>query len=240
LFGGLAAGFINVIAGGGSLITLPLLIFVGVPATSANGTIRLAILVSGLTATLRFHRAGAIDWKHIPVIALPACAGATVGAIVASHMANSDFRSLIGWITLAAGALLVLDFGKMLAGRETDPSRLRRVLFLASMLAVGFYGGLAQAGVGYLLLASLVLGGGFALVQANVLKVVLVTCFTPITLLVFGLSDQIHLGYAAVLTVGQAAGAYIGASLSLQRGAALIRPVLALAVVAAAIKLIVT
>lgn len=236
--GGMAAGFVNVVAGGGSLITLPLLIFVGLPATSANGTLRIAILVQGITATLRFHRSGVIDWKAVSRLVWPVWLGAVAGAVVASSMADTDFKAMIGWITLVAGGIVAIDLKKFLADKRGTRTRARRVIFWISLVAVGFYGGLAQAGVGYLFLAALVMGGGYDLVQANVMKVVLVMAFTPLAILVFGLSAKIHLGYAIIVAVGQALGAFVGASVTLSKGTAIIRPVLALVVAAAAIKLL--
>lgn len=238
VLGGLVAGFLNVIAGGGSLITMPLLIFLGLPPTSAVGTIRLAILVQSMTASYRYHRAGSIDWKAVLPLVLPVCLGTVAGALVASNMADTDFRSLLGWITLAAGALVVVDLNKYLNREARAPGRMRRLLTMLAILVVGFYAGLVQAGAGYLFLASLVFGAQLSLVQANVVKAVLVLCLTPITLVIFGLNDQIHLGYALALTLGQAVGAYVGAQFNLRQGARWIRPILAIAVVAAAVKLL--
>ncbi len=236
--GGIAAGFINVVAGGGSLITLPLLIFIGIPPTSANGTLRIAIFAQGLVAVRRFHTAGAIQWKTAATLVWPVWLGAIAGAVVASNMADTDFKSMIGWITLVAGGVVAMDLNKVLAGRTTKHSTARRIAFYLALIVVGFYGGLAQAGVGYLFLAALVLAGGYTLVEANVMKVVLVMAFTPLTILIFGLNSKIHIGYALVLAVGQALGGYFGAGVALSRGASIIRPVLVVVVVAAAIKLL--
>jgi len=236
--GGVVAGFINVVAAGGSLITLPLLIFLGIPPTSANGTVRIAILVQGLTATLRFHRAKVIDWKTVPKIVGPVWVGAIGGAIVASNMADTNFKAMIGWITLVAGGIVAIDLKKFLANRQARPSMARTIIFMVAMLIVGFYGGLAQAGVGYLFLASLVMAGGYSLVDANIMKVVLIMAFTPFAILVFGLNAKIHIGYALVLAAGQAFGAHFGAGITLSKGASIIRPMLVTVVVAAAIKLL--
>ncbi len=238
LAGGTVAGFVNVVAAGGSLITMPLLIFMGIPATSANGTIRIAILVQGLTATFRYHRSGAIPWKAVARLVIPLWVGALAGAMVASQMADTDFKSMMGWISLVAGAIVIVDFKKIIASRQGEMTTTRTIIFLISMTGVGFYGGLAQAGVGYLFLASLVIGGGYTLLQANVMKAVLVTAFTPLAILVFGLNSKIHLGYAVILAVGHALGAYLGAGITLTKGVAVIRPVLAIVVVGAAVKLI--
>ena len=238
LVGGIVAGFVNVIAAGGSLITMPLLIFMGISPTSANGTVRIAILVQGLTATFRFHRAGKIDWKVVLKLVLPVWAGALVGAIAASKMADTDFKAMIGWITLVAGGVVAIDFKKILASRSGELSKTRSSIFLLSLLIVGFYGGLAQAGVGYLFLAALVIGGCYTLVDANILKVVLVMAYTPIAIVVFGISGQIHIGYAVLLAVGQAIGAHVGAGMTLTKGEKIIRPILTLVVMAAATKLV--
>ncbi len=236
--GGFAAGCINVIAAGGSLITIPLLIVIGIPATSANGTVRLAILVQGLTATWRFHSEGAVDWAQVRRLVLPVWIGAAAGVLVAVNMADTDFKALIGWVTLFAGGVVAIDFKGFLANREVSETAGNPIWLALGLFAAGFYGGLAQAGVGYLFLAALVIAGGLELVQANVLKVVLIMAFTPLAIAVFGFNAKIHLEYALLLAVGQALGAYVGAGLTLDRGAALIRPVLAAVVVAAAIKLI--
>ncbi len=236
--GGLVAGFINVVAGGGSLITLPLLIFIGIPPTSANGTLRIAILAQGLVATTRYHRAGVIPWKTVAILVWPVWLGAISGALVASNMADTDFKSMIGWITLVAGGIVAIDLKKFLADKESQRTMFRRLLFFIALMIVGFYGGLAQAGVGYLFLAALVLAGGYSLVGANILKVVLVMAFTPLAIVVFGINAKIHIGYALILAVGQSVGGHLGAGATLSRGAALIRPVLVVVVVAAAIKLL--
>ncbi len=236
--GGIVAGFVNVVAAGGSLITMPLLIFLGVPPTSANGTVRIAILVQGLTATLRFHRAGKIDWKVVAKLVLPVWVGALVGAIVASNMADTNFKAMIGWITLVAGGIVAIDLKKLLVSRSMELSKSRNAMFLMSLLIVGFYGGLVQAGVGYLFLAALVIGGCYTLVDANILKVVLVLAYTPIAIIVFGVSGQIHIGYAVLLAMGQALGGYSGAAMTLTKGEQIIRPILTLVVLIAATKLV--
>lgn len=236
--GGLVAGFLNVVAGGGSLITMPLLIFLGLPPTSAVGTIRLAIFVQSLTATVHYHRAGAIEWKSIPRYALPVCIGATGGALVASNMGDTGFRALLGWVTLVAGALVAFNWSQRFRREKSGDKEAHWLLLWIALLIVGAYAGLVQAGVGYLFLASLVFGARLNLVQANVTKVILVLFLTPITLLIFGLNAQIHLGYALALTLGQAFGGYLGAHLNLRGGVRWIRPILALVVIASAIKLL--
>lgn len=236
LGGGLIAGFINVVAGGGSLITMPLLIFLGVAPTSANGTIRIGILVQSIAATIRYQRAGAIAWKKIPMPMIAVWIGTAAGALTASNMADVDFKAMIGWVTLVAGGVVVIDLGKRL-GHTPKPRS--PVLLFVCMIGVGFYAGLVQAGVGYLFLAVLVLAGSFSLVDANIMKVVIVLGLTPLTIVIFAMNSKIHLSYALVLALGQAIGAYVGAGMTLKKGARLIRPVLATVVIGSAVALLV-
>lgn len=234
--GGLVAGFANVVAGGGSLLTMPLLVFVGLPATVANGTVRIAVAVQCLTAVFRYHRAGAIPWGRVPALLLPVLAGAGAGAVLAASMEDPLFAKLLGWVTLAAALLVAAGPSRLFGRRESEASRVT-IGLLAALLFAGFYGGLIQAGVGYVLLAALTLGGRFDLVTANVLKVILVLAYTPIAIAVFGAVGKVDPAAAAILALGQAAGAYLGASATLAKGASIIRPILLVAVLASGVKL---
>jgi uncharacterized protein len=232
---GLVAGFANVVAGGGSLLAIPLLVFLGVPATTANGTARIAVLVQCLVATFSYHRAGAVEWRAVPLLAIPVISGAIAGALWASSMSDAGFELLLGWVTLGAGFLVVVDVGRFFGKRAgAAPSRLALAL---ALVATGFFGGLVQGGVGYLALAALTIFGGRELVSANVMKVVLILAFTPAAIAVFGAAGQIDLVYAVLLAIGHAVGGYLGASATLARGARLIRPLLFVTLVGAGVRL---
>jgi hypothetical protein len=235
LVAGAASGFINVVAGGGSLITLPLLIFLGLPETTANGTSRLAIIVQSVTATLAFKRAGQLDMELVGQLAPPALIGAVIGALVGVRLSDAGFRTLLGIVMLGCAVLVVLRPGSGATGAapKLTPQRVWPVLF-----AIGLYGGLVQAGVGYLILAGLTIVLGLGLQPANVLKTVLVAVYTPLAFLVFLWNGQIDLWSGAILSVGSALGGFIGVSVSLKRGEKWIRAMLALVVLASGLKLL--
>lgn len=236
---GLTAGFLNVVGGGGSLLTMPLLIFLGLPPNTANGTARVAIFVQNAAALWKYRREGQLSAATVRALVPPALLGAAIGAAVASRLPQAGFVSLLGWVMLGAAVLVVASptarFRRAGEGAEPSLSPLR---VWPILLIVGLYGGLVQAGVGYLILAGLTFGLRMSLVEANVLKVVLVFAYTPIALAIFIHGGMVDLWLGLLLSVGQAVGGWLGAAAALSRGERLIRAVLAVAVIASAVKLL--
>jgi uncharacterized membrane protein YfcA len=237
---GVAAGFANVVAGGGSLLSVPLLIFLGLPEGVANGTSRIAILAQNVVAMLRYRRQGQLDARLVGRMAAPALLGAGLGAWWATRLDDSSFRSLFGWVMLGCALLIALNpkpaaAADGAAGAGVGPGTLRVWLVL---FGIGLYGGLIQAGVGYLILAALPLWLGCSLVQANVLKVVIVGLYTPIALFVFWRQGQLAFWPGLWLTLGQSLGAWLGVQEVLRRGERLIRVMLVLSVLLGAAELL--
>lgn len=235
---GVAAGFINVVAGGGSLLTVPLLIFLGLPETTANGTSRIAIVTQSLTAVSAFARAGKLDRALLARFAGPALVGAAIGAYAASRMPDSSFRALLGWVMLGCAAFVVANPKLAPAGAAARPQRLSALWVWPALLVIGLYGGAVQAGVGYLILAALVYLLRIDLMQANIMKVVLVGLYTPLALSMFVWQGKVDLWFGLALSVGQALGGWLGAAQALAGGERFIRIMLALVVVASALKLL--
>jgi uncharacterized protein len=236
---GVAAGFVNVVAGGGSLLSLPLLIFLGLPETTANGTSRLAILTQSISAVTAFQRAGRVDRVLLLRCSGPALLGASAGAYAATQVANDSFRVILGWVMLGCAAFVVVNPRLAPAGEGVPVQpRLSRAWVWPTLFAIGLYGGAVQAGVGYLALAGLVSLLRVDLVQANVLKTVLTGLYTPIALAIFLWHGQVDLWLGLVLSAGQALGGWLGAAATLQRGERFIRITLALVVIASGLKLL--
>lgn len=232
---GLVAGFVNVVAGGGSLLTMPLMVFLGLPEGVANATARVAIFVQNVSAVTRYRRSGQLDLGAVKLLVPPALLGAALGAAVASRMPDTGIRALLGWVMLGCAVLVVWNPRPKTSEVKRAPSRLR---VWPMMFAIGLYGGLIQAGVGYLLLAGLTFVAGLPLLQANILKVVVVFAYTPIALVVFFTEGKVDLIAATALSIGQAIGGWLGASAALKRGERLIRGMLVVAVVGSAVKLL--
>lgn len=220
---GFLAGFINTLAGSGSLITLPLLMFLGLPANVANGTNRVAILLQNVVSVSSFKKQKVLDLRGGLMLAVPAVIGAVVGAQIAVNLNEEIMRKIIGALMAVFVVLLLVRPKRWLEGRpgitNHRPSLARIVIFFG----IGVYGGFIQAGVGIFLLAGLVLGAGYDLVRANAVKVLIVFCYTPLALVVFILEGQVEWIVGLILGVGNMLGAWVAARMAVKRGANFVR-----------------
>lgn len=230
---GLVAGFTNVMAGGGSLLTLPLLIFMGHTPAAANGTNRIALLTQNIVSVNEFRRRGLADLRLSLTLGLCTLPGAVAGAVAAVRIDPLWFKRLLAAVMV--GVLVV-------ALRNRPPAagsgRTHRGLAHLGMVGVGFYGGFVQAGVGFLFMAIVRGLLHLDLVRTNMHKVFVVGLYMVPSLLVFAASGDVHWLAGAVLAIGTAAGGWLGTRVQITRGEGLVRVVLAVAVVAMAVKLL--
>lgn len=232
--GGMASGFINTLAGGGSAITLPILTEIVGPNV-ANGTNRVAIQLANIAAVIGFTRGGKMQWdKVVPIIPF-AIVGAGLGAYAATQLSADATRSVIGIVLILVAVSVLIRPSRWVEGREGQwPVWLRSLVFVA----LGFYGGFIQAGVGFMLLAALVFGVGFDLVTGNAAKVLLIATYTPIALFLFARAGQVDYAVGGVLAVGQVTGAWIAARMAIAKGAEWVRWILVVAALVAAGRLL--
>jgi uncharacterized membrane protein YfcA len=235
---GIVGGFFNTLAGGGSLLTVPALIFVGLPATVANGTNRVAILVNSATAVAGFKQHGVADFKFSLGLSVPAVVGAIVGAWLAAGMPDTSFEKVLAAVMLlAVGLILWNPTRRWQEGRAVLSPR-RRLLAMIAFFFVGVYGGFIQAAVGFIIIAALVLITGLDLVQTNSHKMFVVGVYTLAALATFALSGKVNWGIGLILAIGNGIGGWIGSQLAVLGGERWVRVVLAVAVVAMAAKLL--
>lgn len=229
--GGLVAGVINTLAGGGSLLTVPLLVFLGLPATTANGTNRIGVLFQNLVSTLRFRNEGLDGIRDARPILPAIVIGSLVGAAIASSMPADLFRRVFG----VAMVLLLIPMLRSTRKRATKADLVPRsgVANQLVFFGIGVYGGALQAGVGIFLIAALS-RSGLDLVRTNAIKVVLIGMLTVVAVPVFIVQDQVDWKLASALVVGFALGGELGARAAVRGGERLIRPVLVVSVLAMA------
>ena len=224
--GGIAAGVVNTLAGGGSLISVPLLVLVGLPGTIANGTNRVGILLQNLTAAWQFRRRGVSGLEGAAKVLVPVCIGSLVGAATIARIDDAAFERIFG-------VVMLLNLVPMLRSRRRDPAHPARPwprwLRFAAFFGIGLYGGAIQAGVGLLLVGALI-HAGYDLVRANSIKVVVNVVLTAFALPVFILAGQVAWLPAAVLASGFVAGGWVGARLAVAGGERLLRPVMIAAI----------
>ena len=219
---GVLAGFINTLAGSGSLLTLPLLILLGLPANVANGTNRVGVLLQNVVAVATFRRRGALPLAGSWKLLVPSIVGGVVGAELAVDLDEALLRQTIGVLMLVLLAVMLLKPERWIAEHAT-PREPRLFVEVPLFFAIGVYGGFIQVSVGLLLLAGLVLGSGYNLVGANAMKNLIVLVFTAAALIVFVVNGQVQWTLGLLLGAGQAVGAWAAARFAVQRGADLVR-----------------
>ncbi|MFO7935074.1 MAG: sulfite exporter TauE/SafE family protein [Bacteroidales bacterium] len=234
---GILAGIINTLAGGGSLITLPLLMALGLPPNVANGTNRIAIFLQNVVGVSSFHREKVMDFPGGFRVGIPAAAGAVAGAFIAVNLNDETMKLAIGGVMILMFFVILLKPNRWIRSHEEHPP-IPYWLQVIVFFLVGIYGGFIQAGVGFFLIAGLVLGSGFELVKANALKVFIILLYTPVALLIFFLHGDVDLWMGLLLAAGTMTGAWIGARIAVKWGAAFIRYFLLAVLLIAAAKLI--
>ncbi|CAM3995593.1 sulfite exporter TauE/SafE family protein [Vreelandella rituensis] len=210
---GIIAGFINVLSAGGSMLTLPLLMFLGLPPQVANGTNRVAIVLQSVSAVGNFLRAGA---SHIGLslrLSVPAVAGSLLGAWLALHVSDVLFEAILIAVMAGSAAMMVLPQPR-LDTRPLTPERLTLPVY-AAMFLIGVYGGFIQVGVGLLFIVMLYRLLKIDLAQVNVFKVFIILIYSLPALALFIWFDQVRWNYGLLLALGSMTGAWLAVKVNM-------------------------
>jgi len=234
---GALTGALNVLAGGGSLLTLPLLIFFGLPATVANGTNRVGILFQSITAIGGFRRQKMLPVGLALLCTVPAVIGSYLGARLAVDIDEALFQRLLAFIMLGVLAFMLLDPMKKHRVDDVHFTPWRTAILLVSFFFIGIYGGFVQAGVGFLIISGL-LAQGLDLVRINAVKVFVTLVFTVVALGVFVSHGQVNWPLGLALAAGNGAGGWLGTHMAIKKGHDWIKKVVALVVFLFALKLL--
>ncbi len=226
LLAGVMAGFVNVMAGGGSLLSVPIMLFMGVPGPVANGTNRIAILAQMITGVFAFLRHGYSDFRLSLTLALAALPGAVLGAAVGARFEGIWFNRAVAALMLVV--MLVMAFGKEQgaakgAGGGGGPSKPRLVLAHVLVFFVGIYGGFIQIGVGLLFLPVLQRTLGLDLVRVNMHKTFIIAVYTVAALAVFASQVEIYWLLGLALALGTSIGAWLSARAQVAGGERVIK-----------------
>lgn len=232
---GAIAAFINVNAGGGSSLTLPALIFLGLDASVANGTNRVAIIFQNISAVYSFKKEKYYELKNSLILSALSLPGVIAGAIFAIKISDDAFEKVLGIIMILL--IITMLIPQRREKEVTDKFKVDWKLIL-SMIAIGFYGGFLQVGVGFIIMALLHNLLKLDLIRVNMHKVFIVFVFTIPALLVFILSNNVNWFYGLSLSAGNAFGGWWGAKLSVKKGEKLIKTVLVVAIFIMALKLL--
>jgi uncharacterized membrane protein YfcA len=213
---GFVAAVINVIAAGGSFLTLPLLLFLGLPATLANGTNRVGVLAQNVSAVVGFHRHQILPLRWALQVSVPAVIGAAIGVWAALNVPDIAFRRILSIVMLVM-TLGTLLHKSMRGAPRTEPQNPWHWSMLLGFFFMGLYGGFLQAGVGFLALAMTTLAG-LDLVRGNAVKVFAVMLLTTLSLAVFAGTGNVDWPAGIALGLGNVLGGVVGVRVAVLKG----------------------
>lgn len=232
---GSVAGFINVNAGGGSTLTLPTLIFLGLDGALANGTNRIAILIQNISAIYSFKKEKFSNFKISLKIAYLTLPGSIIGAILAIKLSNELFQKILGIVMIGIVIQMIIPKKKSKSSGNEN-SKIPWQVYL-SMFGIGFYGGFIQVGVGFLLMASLQWLMKLNLILVNMHKVFIVLIYTIPALSIFVISGNVNWQMGLSLAAGNAFGAWWAAKFAVKKGENFVKIILISAILIMALKL---
>ncbi len=234
---GFVVGFINTIAGGGSLISLPVLIFLGLPPSVANGTNRVAVVIQNAMGTAGFASKGVSTFPFNLYLGVAALFGALLGAYIAVDIKGETFNRILA-IVMVVVVLIILFKPKMkLYEMQELITGKHKWIGTIAFFFFGIYGGFINAGLGFIIILFLHYVNKMSLVRANATKVVVVLIYTVAALAVFVWNDKVWWQVGLVLAIGNGTGAWIASRISVRRGDGFIKTFLVVMVVVLSVKL---
>ncbi|MCF6352027.1 MAG: sulfite exporter TauE/SafE family protein [Cyclobacteriaceae bacterium] len=237
VFVGVIAGFINTVAGGGSLLSLPILIFLGLPPSMANGTNRVAIFLQNILGIAGFKSKGIFIFPYSLWVGLSALMGAILGAQFSVQIRGDLFNHILAVVMVAVVLITIFNPIKNLGEAIERLGKKHQIIGVITFFFIGIYGGFIQAGVGFIIMGSLTMINRISLVKSNSIKVFVVFTYTIAALAVFIIEDQINWVYGLTLAAGNMTGAWIASRWSVGKGDVWIRRFMIVMVTVLAIKL---
>jgi uncharacterized membrane protein YfcA len=211
ILAGIIAGIINTLAGSGSLVTLPMLVFLGLPSNVANATNRVGVVLQNVVGVTTFQRSGKLNLSNSAWLVGASLPGGLLGAWAASQLGKAQMDLVIGAVMVIMFFVIWFEPEKWLRLHSAVSEGRPKWWILALFVAIGFYGGFIQAGVGVFILAAMVLGMNYSLTHANAIKLMIVLVVTILAMIVFAGGGLIHWGFGLLLAVGQMIGAWAAA-----------------------------
>lgn len=228
---GFLVGFINTIAGNGTIISFSLFMGLGLPANISNGTIRLGVVLQTLAATFYFKKHNFLALRKGFILAIPTTLGSILGAQIAVTIDKDVFKIILGIVLVIMLFIMFHRPEKWLVGKSEIFHKKTGFLQIILFFLIGIYGGFIHIGVGLIMLAVLVLTCGYDIAKANALKVFLVLIYSPFTLIVFMISGQIHYGIGLIASIGNILGALAASRFAVSWGTNIIRWFVAIVII---------
>ena len=233
---GTLSGFLNIFAGGGSSLTLPTLIFLGLDAALANGTNRVAIFIQNVSAVYSFKRENYQQFNLSMKLSLLTLPGAIAGALLAVKISDASFQKILGFVMIGIIISMIIPRSKF----TIDNNEKKKITWVValSMLFIGFYGGFIQVGVGFIVMAALNYLLRFDLVHVNMHKVFIIMVYTVPALFIFIFTGNVNWTLGLSLAAGNALGGWWAAKAAVKKGDKLIKVILIAVILFMSLKLL--
>ncbi len=215
---GILSGFINALASSGSTVTLPLLLFLGLPPTIANATNRMPIMAGSLMAMYNFNQSKMINWRKALIITIPVVLGTVTGVIIASLLPGKVVGVMITIAVIIAMILILSNVRSLLTKKGLAEPRMRWFHYIVFYF-IGLWSGLIVLDAASLILLGLVLGVGFELLHANAIKNYLLFVISFLSVVIFGFEKEMNWTIAFILSAGSIFGAYLGSKFAQRESA---------------------
>lgn len=238
IFSGVVVGFINTLAGGGTIITVSLMLFLGLPAGTANGTNRIAVIFQNLVAVLSFRKQKILDMNKGLLFSIPTTVGSVIGALVATNFSEGLLEKCIAFVMILMLFFLIYKPERWLKGRPELQNKPLSLFQIVTYLLIGFYGGFIHMGVGFFILAGLVISSGYDLVHANAIKNLIVLIYSPFALAIFMINGQVDYKTGFILSTGNVLGAWIATRYAVKWGTNFVRWVLVIFILVTVLQLL--
>lgn len=214
---GVFIGFVNIVSAGGSLLTIPILIFMGLPPVTANGTNRISIIIQNLFAIIKLKDIIRNRWKQCLLLSVPAVIGSLYGAKIAINISDDTFNHTLIIIIILMIILIIFKPQKYLSISVYKSEKIKLLLLIISFLGIGIYGGFIQAGVGFLFIIVLsIIYPKMSLLEIHTIKTFVITLYLSISTVVYIVHGYIDWKYALYLSIGTAIGGYLGGRFALK------------------------
>ena len=234
---GFFAGVINTLAGGGSLFTLPVLIFLGLPPNIANGTNRIAIVIQSLSGALGYKSKGISNFPFNIYLGISASIGAVIGAQIAIDLDWRLFNRILAIILIVVGGLILMN-AKNLTHKLPERLTGKYLLFgIIGFFFIGIYGGFINAGIGIVIMLFLNRINRLSLVKTNASKTAIVFIYSSLALAVFAFNDAIDWKLGLLMALGTSVGAWWASRWSVKKGDQVIRWAMLITIGIMAVKL---
>ena len=234
---GVIAGIINTLAGGGTLLTLPILIFSGLPPNIANGTNRVGLLIQSIFGTVGYHSKGIYSYPFSIYLGLSSLIGALIGAQIAIDINPYMFNKILSIVMITMVSIMLIGKKSFEVNLPERTSGKYLVFSLVAFFFIGIYGGFINAGIGFIIMFFLNQVNRLPLVKTNATKVFLVLIYSSGALLLFAFNDAVDWKLGFILALGSSIGAWWSSRWSVERGEGVIKLILVIAVSMMAVKL---